>query len=191
MTIRSKRQAKQDDHVTRTEVHATHSILHPPQTLKAKALVEIRSGDATPEEAVEQADGALASVAPSFQNWMIDETEKLVAARERFRAEGGTAEARNALFRACHHVRGNAGVFGFPLAGKVADSLCKLVDRCPPARLPVAVVDQHVDAIRAMVREDARGSGNARARTLTVKLIEVTQEFLDIVAPEPGDKPRG
>lgn len=191
MSTRSKRQAKQDDDVVKTEVHADHSILHPPQTLKAKALVVVRSGDATPEEAVEQAEDALGTVSPSFQNWMIAETEKLATAREQFRAGGGAAEARHALFQACHHVRGNAGVFGFPLAGKVADSLCKLVERCPPERLPVAVVDQHIDAIRAMVREDARGSGDPRARTLTVKLIEVTQEFLDIVAPEPGDAPRG
>ena len=190
MSTRSKRQAKQDD-VVRTEVHADHAILHPPQTLKAKALVAVRSGDPAPEEAVEQGEDALGSVSPSFQNWMIAETEKLAEAREQFRTEGGTSEARHVLFRACHQVRGNAGVFGFPLAGKVADSLCKLVDRCPPERLPLAVVDQHVDAIRAMVREDARGSGDPRARTLTVKLIEVTQEFLDVVAPEPGDKPRG
>ena len=190
MSTWSKRQPKQDEAGVTTQVHADHAILHPPQTLKAKAYLAPRSGDFTPEEAIEQAEGALEAVSSSFQNWMVDETEKLVAAREHFRAEG-TAEARGALFQACHHVRGNAGVFGFPLAGKVADSLCKLVDRCPPARLPLAVVDQHVDAIRAMVREDARGADDARARALTVKLIEVTQEVLDVVAPEPGDKPRG
>ena len=38
-----------------------------------------------------------------------------------------------------------------------ADSLCRLLEHTPDlATIPLAIVDQHVDAVRAIVREYAR-----------------------------------
>jgi hypothetical protein len=45
-------------------------------------------------------------------------------------------------------------------------------------RIPLALVDQHVDAIRAMVRERDLPEAAATAQTLTRRLREVTEEFL-------------
>jgi chemotaxis protein histidine kinase CheA len=168
----------------KTEKHQDHTVLHPPQTLKNKAYLAMRTGDPTPDDVIKEGETSLEEVAVNFQNWMLSETKKLADAREKFRESGADKEISDALFQAAHTVRGNAGVFGFPLAGRVADSLAKLIDRCPPDRLPAQLVDQHVDAVRAMVREDARGVGHPRARELALALIDVTAEYLNVVAPE-------
>ena len=46
------------------------------------------------------------------------------------------------------------------------------------AALPLLVVDQHVDAIRAIVRESVLADSARIAETLTTRLREVTDEFL-------------
>jgi hypothetical protein len=45
-------------------------------------------------------------------------------------------------------------------------------------QIPLELVDQHVDAIRAIVREHARTDIEEVAWTLTGRLREVTDEFL-------------
>ena len=45
-------------------------------------------------------------------------------------------------------------------------------------RVPLAIIDQHVDAVRAIVREHGRENNAALAATLTGKLRAVTDEFL-------------
>ena len=45
-------------------------------------------------------------------------------------------------------------------------------------RIPVVLVDQHVDAVRAIAREYARADLENVAHALTAKLREVTDEFL-------------
>ena len=60
-----------------------------------------------------------------------------------------------------------------------ADSLCRLLEHTPDlTRIPLAIVDQHVDAVRAIVREYARADIAIIAQALTSKLRQVTDEFL-------------
>lgn len=174
---------KSNDSV-RSEQKKDHTVLHPPGNLKQKAYVVMRTGDASLDETIANAEEALGEVAGNFQNWMSSETDKLNEMRVLFNRNRAAPDARESLFQAAHTVRGNAGVFGFPLAGRVADSLSKLMDRCPPEKIPEVLVDQHVDAVRAMVRENAHGISHPKARELALRLIEVTNEFLNRVAPD-------
>ena len=57
--------------------------------------------------------------------------------------------------------------------------LCRLIDALPDkTRLPVQLVDQHVDAVAALVREGAKGTANPKASVLAKRLCDVTNEFL-------------
>ena len=61
----------------------------------------------------------------------------------------------------------------------VADSLCRLIELTPEAkRIPAKLVDQHVDAVRAIYREYSRSDAKDLANLLTSRLREVTDEFL-------------
>ena len=60
-----------------------------------------------------------------------------------------------------------------------ADSLCRLIELTPDVtRIPIKLVDQHVDAVRAIHREYTRSDARDLAAQLTRRLREVTDEFL-------------
>ena len=61
----------------------------------------------------------------------------------------------------------------------MTESLCRLVEHTPQIQLiPIKLVDQHVDAVRAIIREHARPDLAGVAAALTQRLREVTDEFL-------------
>src|SRR5690606_16658072 len=83
------------------------------------------------------------------------------------------------LFHAAHDVKGDAATFGFPLAAGPAESLCRVLEHSPDrGRIPLALIDQHVDAVRAIVREYARSDIAEIAAALTRRLRQVSDEFL-------------
>ena len=110
---------------------------------------------------------------------MSDECERLDAARRGVRADGLNKETKQELFLSAHDVKGDCGTFGFPAVAPAADSLCRLLEHTPDmSRIPLAIIDQHVDAVRAIVREYARPDITIIAHSLTSKLRMVTDEFL-------------
>jgi HPt (histidine-containing phosphotransfer) domain-containing protein len=85
----------------------------------------------------------------------------------------------DALFHAAHDIKGEAATFGYPALASAADSLCRLIEHTPDiARIPQELVDQHVDAVRAIYREYARSDAKQLAAKLTITLRDVTDEFL-------------
>jgi len=73
------------------------------------------------------------------------------------------------------------------MAAIPAESLCRLIEHTPDLnRIPLTLLDQHVDAIRAIVREIARPDAQETAIVLTHRLCEVTDEFL---SHENRDRP--
>jgi HPt (histidine-containing phosphotransfer) domain-containing protein len=152
-----------------------HEVITPPNRLK-KAVAMTKPAGFDP---VARAEEALGNLASEFPGWMNQECEQLDEVRQKVKAEGFAEETRDTLFRAAHDIKGEAATFGFPLAAPPADSLCRLIEHTPDmARIPMELVDQHVDAIRAIVREGARPDIADVAHALTRRLREVTDEFL-------------
>jgi chemotaxis protein histidine kinase CheA len=118
---------------------------------------------------------------------MDTECERLDAAREKVKSKGVTRKTLDALFLAAHDIKGQAATFGYPFVASCADSLCRLLEHTPDMkRIPIPLVDQHVDAIRAIIREKARPDIVQVADALTKRLREVADEFL---AQENKDRP--
>jgi HPt (histidine-containing phosphotransfer) domain-containing protein len=153
-----------------------HEVITPDTSKLRKSLRTAKGEELDP---VVSAEGALAQIASHFSNWMIDECERLDAARHKVKQEGLSLETRQELFLAAHDIKGDSGNFGFPEVIPAADSLCRLLEHAPDlAKIPLAIVDQHVDAVRVIVREYARPDIADMAATLTNKLRAVTDEFL-------------
>lgn len=157
---------------------ADHEIIMPPHKL-SKALTVI-GRDMTPDlDPIARAEAALAELSSEFESWMRAECDRLDAGRAKVREVGLVGTAREDLFRAAHDIKGQAATFGYPLAAEAADSLCRLLEHTPDvSRVPLALIDQHVDGIRAIIREDVRETGNALALALATSLRRVTDEFL-------------
>jgi HPt (histidine-containing phosphotransfer) domain-containing protein len=156
--------------------YADHEVLTPQNKLR-KALSDrpLAPGD----DPVARAERALAELSTEFGAWMQQECERLDKARRAVKSTGFTRNAKEQLFHAAHDIKGEAATFGFPAVAGAADSLCRLIEYAPDAtKIPVQLVDQHVDAVRAIFREYSRSDAIALATQLNRKLREVTDEFL-------------
>lgn len=155
--------------------YADHSVITPDHDLR-RAVVTAATVDDDP---VSRAEAALAQLSSDFGAWMHAECERLETARQAVAREGFNEKTHDALFRAAHDIKGEAATFGYPELTGVAESLCRLLEHTPDLNhIPRSLVDQHVDALRAIAREYARHDLADRARALTVRLRDVTDEFL-------------
>jgi chemotaxis protein histidine kinase CheA len=157
---------------------ADHEVILPPNKLK-KAVQKVKPEAKVDFDPVARAEAALAELADDFSAWMDQECQRLDTARVAMRASGINPGTRDALFLAAHDIKGQATTFGFPLVMPVADSLCRLIEHTPDMkRIPLNLVDQHVDAVRAITHKNARGDSQLIAAHLAEKLRAVTEEFL-------------
>jgi chemotaxis protein histidine kinase CheA len=154
-----------------------HEVITPPNKLRhAISTVPDAKGVDDP---VARAEQALAQLSSEFSGWMDTECERLDQARLQVKAKGFNTATHEALFHAAHDIKGEAATFGFPWIASLADSLGRLIEHTPDMnRIPFTLVDQHVDAVRAIVRESARPDIAGLADALTRRLREVTDEFL-------------
>lgn len=154
---------------------ADHEVLVPPNRL-TRAISKVAHPDDDP---VTRAEDAIAQLSGEFGEWMMQECDRLDRARLAIKQGGIGKKNRDELFHAAHDVKGGAATFGYPLAAPAAESLCRILEHSPhPERIPLALIDQHVDAVRAIFREYARPDIAEIATALNTELRNVTQEYL-------------
>ena len=90
------------------------------------------------------------------------------------RAELDNDAHRNDLFRISHDIRGQAASFGYDLASDIATSLCRYLERHEHhERLQepqLKVIDAHISAIRAYLRQSLQGNGGVIGQELMAEL---------------------
>jgi chemotaxis protein histidine kinase CheA len=152
-----------------------HAVITPQNKL-AKAVSKVSLPDDDP---VARAEAALAQLSSEFSTWMDEECDRLDGARQTAHERGLDKTTHDDLFHAAHDIKGHADTYGFPLVTPVAESLCRVLEHSPDvARIPFELIDRHVDAIRAIVREQARPDLPELALALTRKLRTVSDEYL-------------
>jgi HPt (histidine-containing phosphotransfer) domain-containing protein len=155
---------------------ADHEVIVPPNKLK-KAIVRGEPNVPVPDP-VARAEAALTELSSEFSAWMEHECVRLDTTRNGVKSFGVSSTLQE-LFRAAHDIKGQAATFGYPLMAPVAESLCRLLEHAPdPTRIPIHLIDQHVDGIRAILHRNARGDAEAIATALATRLRQVTDEFL-------------
>jgi chemotaxis protein histidine kinase CheA len=165
--------------------YADHEIISPPHKLR-RTLTNVTASKAD-DDPVERAERALALLSGEFASWMEEEGERLDQARNTVKAAGFTMATREALFFAAHDIRGDAETLGYPGLTMPAESLCRLIEHTRDMkRIPIELVDRHVDAVRAIIREGSRPDAEQTVADLTRRLRDVTDEFL---ARENRDRP--
>ena len=152
-------------------------IFMPPNMLKAK----VGGGTVTGLDlsAIKRAEQAIAELKEEFAGWIVEDVEKLGAARDAF-AANRSAETFGTLYRAAHDLKGQGATFDFPLVARVAASLCKFTDGAGAgASLPLNLIDAHVDAIRIIVRDKIKNPSDDRtANVLATELEAQVAAFL-------------
>ena len=129
-------------------------VIQVPNTLRLK--VGGRFGAIDPA-AIAKAEAALKSLSGNFAQWLNDEVIKLEGARQRVKSEGMTPETMEFLYLRAHDLKGLGTTYEFPLITRIGGSLCRLIDdKDKRMQAPIALIDAHIDAIKAAVRDDIK-----------------------------------
>lgn len=155
--------------------HKMAQMIQAPNTLRLKVGGRFGGIDAG---AIAKAEAALKSLSSNFGEWLRDEVTKMEGARARIRAEGFNAETAEFLYLRAHDLKGLGATYEFPLVTRIAGSLCRLIDD-PAKRLnaPMTLIDAHIDAIRAAVRDDIRTEENPVGRAIAAALEEQVKDW--------------
>lgn len=155
-----------------------HSVIVPAHDLK-RAVTHTRGPAQIDMSAVDRAEAALAEIKVEFPGWMNLECDRIEAARRVIHEKGLNRDTVDALFLPAHDIKGGAATLGFPLAERIATSLCRLLRHMPqPGRIPRAMIDHHVDAIRAVVREEVRNPLNPYGLEISERLAIAVETML-------------
>ena len=144
-------------------------MIQPTNALKLK-LGGGRLGAIDPA-AIARAEAALKSLSSNFTQWLADEITKLDAAREQVRQQGATPESMENLYLRAHDLKGLGTTYGYQLITRIAGSLCRMIDdKDKRLSAPMALVDAHIDAVKAAIRDDIKSDEHPVGRVLVVEL---------------------
>ena len=148
---------------------------NPGQMIQPTNALRLRVGGgrlgAIDPAAIAKAEAALKSLASNFTQWLADEITKLEAARQQVRAEGPTPEAMENLYLRAHDLKGLGTTYGYQLITRIAGSLCRMIDdKEKRTAAPLELVDAHIDAIKAAVRDDIKSDDHPVGSVLVEEL---------------------
>lgn len=132
------------------------------------------------DDPVRRAEAALKILSAHFDDWMFDGIRAIGQARDAWAAaryEDG--DEKRAFYRSVHDLKGQATTLGYPLATQIATSLCALVERVADRHLlPIELIDSHVDALKAVVRENARNPADRIGFELAQRLGDLAGAYI-------------
>jgi len=160
--------------VQESAVSNSSNVFRPPNALRAKVGGGFGGIDAN---AIAKAEEALKAMSAQFGQWLQDELVKLDQAQTDIRAKGYTAETAEALYFRAHDLKGLGATYQYPLVTRIAGSLCRILDDADKRmQAPLPLVDAHIDAIKAVVRDeiqtDEHPVGRDLAETLEARVAE-------------------
>jgi len=143
-------------------------VIRPPNTLRMKVGGGFGGIDAS---AIAKAEEALKAMSSQFGQWLEDEIVKLDKAQSDIRAVGYTLATAEALYYRAHDLKGLGTTYQYPLVTRLAGSLCKLLDD-PSKRMaaPLVLLDAHIDAIKAVVRDEIQTDDHPVGKVLSETL---------------------
>ncbi|WP_087140823.1 Hpt domain-containing protein [Brevundimonas diminuta] len=158
------------------EPPVTNQVIRPPNPLRAKVGGGFGGIDAN---AIARAEEALKAMSAQFGQWLNDEVVKLDKAQADIRSQGYTPETAEALYFRAHDLKGLGTTYEYPLVTRIAASLCRMLDDADKRmQAPLAVIDAHVDAIKAVVRDKIQTDEHPVGRDLVETLEARTAEHL-------------
>ena len=148
---------------------------NPSQVIPAPTNLRLKVGasrlGAIDAAAIAKAEAALKSLSGNFSQWLQDEITKLDGARQQVKANGVTPETMENLYFRAHDLKGLGTTYGYQLITRIAASLCRLIDeKDKRVSAPIALVDAHIDAIKAAVREDMKADDHPVGAALAAEL---------------------
>lgn len=150
-------------------------MIRRPNILRSKVGGSFGGIDAA---AVARAEEALKTLSSQFGQWLQDEMVKLEAAENAIRSEGYNAQTAEALYFRAHDLKGLGTTYEYPLVTRVAGSLCRLMDDAEHRlNAPWPLIEAHISAIRAIVRDKIQAEDHPVGRELAEALEAQVKAF--------------
>jgi hypothetical protein len=144
--------------------------INPPNMLRARIGGPLPALD---QDAIARAEAALASMSVQFEEWINDEVSKLDGARTAARDAAFSLASLESLYTRAHDLKGLGATYGYPLVTRMAGSLCKLIDNAEVRAVATGqgnLVEAHVDAIKAVVRQKIKTDEHPVGKVLADEL---------------------
>ncbi|MHA1523774.1 MAG: Hpt domain-containing protein [Alphaproteobacteria bacterium] len=160
-----------------------HATENEKQVNPLKAKVPVTGTGAPDLTAIRRAERAMKNLSRNFDDWIDEEAQNLHKARAEMRAHGLAGEVGETVFRVAHDLRGQGETFGYPVVTEICASLCRLMEAGMEAQnTPVDLVEHHINAVRAVIRDRAKGAASGLASNLVSELNLATQAFIATTA---------
>jgi len=145
-----------------------------PNRLGAKAGIGPRDPvPSLPDSVLEAAEAEIQSRAGDYATWIAGEVEEMARRIDRLGADSRHVAGLVAdINRSAHEMRGQGGIFGYPLITQVAKSLYEATAGGPKAVTPSEqlLFKAHADAIKAVMNGRISGDGGATGQQLLASL---------------------
>ncbi|WP_353857563.1 response regulator [Azospirillum formosense] len=133
-----------------------------------------------PDEVLAAAEAEIQNRAGDYATWIAGEVDELARRVDRLGTEAAVVPALMAqINRSAHEMRGQGGIFGYPLITRIAKSLYEATQGGFPAvtgneRL---LLKAHVDAIKAVMAGRISGDGGATGQQLLASLDRAKKKY--------------
>ncbi|WP_448203323.1 response regulator [Azospirillum sp. sgz302134] len=133
-----------------------------------------------PADVLAAADAEIQSRAGDYATWIAGEVEEMARRVERLRAEPAAVPALMVqINRSAHEMRGQGGIFGYPLITQVAKSLYEATQGAFTAVTANEhlLIKAHVDAIKAVMNARISGDGGVTGKQLLASLDQAKKKY--------------
>jgi hypothetical protein len=155
------------DTITSAIVADDCEIISVPNRLLMKVGPDFKSSGAA---AVARAEKAMQLLSANFGEWLEQEVAALEQVRATLKQDGLTTDVMSLLSVRALDLKGLGATYHHPLVTRIGGSLFKLLDENAVADIPVNLIDAHVDAVRAIVRNQIRDAAHPVGLALVMEL---------------------
>jgi len=121
------------------------------------------------KEMFDNADAAVAQMAESYTEWVVDDLAKLDAAFAKAKADGQTDLSE--VFKVVHDMKGQGATFGYQLVTDIGQALCGLIEgKDVTGVIALDVIEAHIKALRVVIVQKMQGDGGDVGQTLLAGL---------------------
>jgi hypothetical protein len=165
-----------NQHNTATSLSAAGDceIIHVPNTLARKVGPNFKQSGAA---SIANAEKAMAKLSSNFGEWLEQEIAQLEQVRATLKQCGMTPEVAQRLSVRALDLKGLGTTYQHPLVTRIGGSLFKLLDETAPDAVPMTLIDAHVDAVRAIVRNQIRDASHPVGQALVNELESRVREL--------------
>ncbi len=153
-------------------------VINPPNVLKKKVGTD--GMGAIDLEAIEKAEEAIASLADSYLDSVVEDLRKIDEAFEKLQAAtGDRKEELMGVFQEALNLKGLGGSFGYDLMTAIGNELCRLIEKLDKAGpKEVEAIKLHIDSMKLVIGNDIKGKGGDAGEKMLAGLQQVCDKLL-------------